>query len=62
MTVDNAAGRTSRVEVSNGRLRLIDSLLREKMAARDQCDFEKEAELKIEIERVKQEAGIGEMD
>lgn len=41
-------------ELSDGKLRLIDALLREKAQARDLCDFEREAELKIEIERVKQ--------
>lgn len=45
--------------MTDGTLRLIDSLLREKAAARDRCDFELESELKLEIERVRQEEGDG---
>lgn len=37
-------------------LAFISALLKEKAAARDRCDFERESELKLKIERLKQEA------
>ena len=42
--------------MTDGTLRLIDSLLKEKAAAHDRCDFELEAEIALEIQKVKQEA------
>ena len=46
--------------MTDTQLRLIDRLLKEKAAAHDRCDFELESELNLEVQRVKQEAGIGE--